>query len=92
MADRKCTGAQEAPLCCEVAWLRRRQALEDMPMNRVSARDEDDCPGCECCCGCGCGCGCPEVAAALEEQNKLLYDILASINALTVAHLAIGQQ
>ncbi len=88
MADRKCTGAQEAPLCCEVSWLRRRQELEDMPMHRINARDEGDCPGC----GCGCGCGCPEMVMALEEQSKLLYDLLASVNALTVAQLAVGRR
>ncbi len=85
MADRKCTGAQEAP-CCEVSWLRRRQELENMPMHRVNARSEDDCPGC------GCGCGCPEMVMALEEQSKLLYDLLASVNALTVAQLAVGRR
>lgn len=85
MAQRNRTGEDTSPACCEVAWLRRRQGLENTPINRVNARaDEDD--GCQVC-------GCDgEVLSLLEIQNRLLCDILGAVNALSAAQLATGKK
>ena len=73
----------ETPACCPVDWLRRRRELEDMPMARLKAPQEAAGP-----CPCR-GCGCPgELAATLEDQTRLLYDILATVNALAATQLA----
>lgn len=80
MAEKTCKGA-EAP-CCQVAWLQRRRALEDMPTTHIDAGDGQGCQS-----GCGCR-GWSETAALLECQNKLLCDILGALNALTAAQLA----
>lgn len=90
MAERNRARSAEAPLCCEVAWLRRRRELEETPMRRVQVQEDADCAPC---CGCACACGgCPELAALVEEQNKLLYDILGAVNCLTAAHLTADQR
>lgn len=85
MAERRRTRAAEAPVSCEVAWLRRRGELEDMPTRRIRAQAETSRAVEEC----GCRSGClAELAALAEEQNKLLCDILGAINCLTAARLA----
>lgn len=85
MAQRNRTGEDTSPACCEVAWLRRRQSLENTPMNRVDARaGEGD--GCQLC-----ACG-GEVLALLDTQNRLLCDILGAVNALSAAQLATAKK
>lgn len=80
MAEKTCTRAQGP--CCQVAWLQRRRALEDMPTTHIDARGGQQSRSCECCCRWG------ELEARLECQNKLLCDILGALNALTAAQLA----
>lgn len=85
MAERKRTGESGSPLCCEVAWMKRRRALEDMPTTHVDARaGEADCPQSALCCG--------ELRELLEAQNRLLCDILGAINSLTAAQLMSNQK
>ncbi len=83
MAEKTCTRAQDQAPSCQVAWLQRRQALEDMPTARV---DAGDCQTAES--GGGCCCHWREAEALLTCQNKLLFDILGALNALTAAYLA----
>lgn len=84
MADRNCSGAREPALDCQAARLRRRQELEDTPMAHLGTRVDASCPGCGLC-------QAGELAALLEEQNRLLYDILGAVTSLTAAQLAAGQ-
>ncbi len=87
MAERKRTGESGSPLCCEVAWLKRRRALEDMPTAHVDARSgEANCPQP------GQWCGCGELRELLEEQNRLLCDILGAVTSLTAAQLMANQK
>ncbi len=87
MAERKRTGESSSPLCCEVAWLKRRRALEDMPTTHVDARSgETSCTQSGPCCGFG------ELRELLEEQNKLLCDILGAVTSLTAAQLMANQK
>ncbi len=87
MAERKRTGENGSPLCCEVAWLQRRRALEDMPTTHVDARSgEAGCPQSAPYYGCG------ELRELLEAQNRLLCDILGAINSLTAAQLMANQK
>ncbi len=87
MAERKRTGENGSPLCCEVAWLKRRRALEDMPTTHVDARSgETGCPPSAQCWGLG------ELHELLEEQNKLLCDILGAVTSLTAAQLMANQK
>lgn len=87
MAERKRTGESGSPLCCEVAWLKRRRALEDMPTTHVDARSgETSCPQSAPWCGCG------ELCELLEAQNRLLCDILGAVNSLTAAQLMANQK
>lgn len=82
MAERTCTGESGSPLCCEVARVRRRRALEDMPTAHVNARAEETgslSSG---------GCQAETLAVLLETQNRLLCDILGAVNSLTAAQLA----
>ncbi len=79
MAEKTCTCAQ-AP-CCQVAWLQRRRALEDMPTTHIDAGAGQSSQSCGCC-------GWRELQGLLECQNKLLCDILGALNALTAAQLA----
>ncbi len=86
MAERKRTGESTSPLCCEVAWLKRRRALEDMPTTHVDARSgETSCPQPAPCWGVG------ELRELLEEQNRLLCDILGAVTRLTAAQLMPNQ-
>lgn len=86
MAERKRTGESGSPLCCEVAWMRRRRALENTPTNHVDARaGETDCPQPPPCWG-------GELAELLEAQNRLLCDILGAVNSLTAAQLMANQK
>lgn len=78
MAEKNCTRTQ-AP-CCQVTWLQRRQALEDMPTTHIAARDAQESESCSS--------RWSEVEALLEGQNRLLCDILGALNALTAAQLA----
>ncbi len=87
MAERKRTGESGSPLCCEVAWLKRRRALEDMPTTHVDARSgESSCSQPAQWYGCG------ELRELLEEQNRLLCDILGAVNSLTAAQLMANQK
>lgn len=72
--------------CCQAARLRVRQALENTPMNRVSAPAQAAGET-----SCACPCRAAQIAALLEEQTQLLYDILGAVNSLTAAQLAAGQ-
>lgn len=83
MADRNCPGRQNAVSSCQTSRT-RRQELEDTPMSRQGVRVEASCQGC-------CSCRAGELAALLEEQNRLLYDILGAVTSLTAAQLATGQ-
>lgn len=76
MADKTCS--QSAPLSCPVGWLQRRRALEDAPMTRFRGPQEQPCP----CRGCD-----RDLAATLELQTQLLYDILGAVNGLAAAQL-----
>ncbi len=87
MAERKRTGESGSPLCCEVAWLKRRRELEDMPTAHVDARSgEASCPQPAPWYGCG------ELRELLEEQNRLLCDILGAVTGLTAAQLMANQK
>ncbi len=87
MAERKRTGESGSPLCCEVAWLRRRRALEDMPTAHVDARSgETSCPQP------GPGGGIGELRELLEEQNQLRCGILGAVTSLTAAQLMANQK
>lgn len=82
MADRTCSGTQTASLGGRST---RRQELENTPMSRQGVRVEASaCQSCRACCP-------GELAALLEEQNRLLYDILGAVTSLTAAQLAAGQ-
>lgn len=70
--------------CCQAARLRVRQALENTPVNRVSAPAQTAGET-------SCSCRAAQIAALLEEQTQLLYDILGAVNSLTAAQLAAGQ-
>lgn len=85
MAARNCSGSSSTPLYSQVDWLCRRRELEDMPMARISPPQEtaSPCP-CRDCTG--------ELAATLEDQTRLLYDILATVNALAAAQLTQRDQ
>ena len=85
MAERNCSGTSQALSRCEEARLRRRRELEDTPMSRVTAPRED--ASGRSCCLCRAG----ELAELLEEQNRLLCDILGAVTSLTAAQLAAGQ-
>ncbi len=87
MAERKRTGESGSPLCCEVAWLKRRRELEDMPTAHVDARaGEASCPQPPQWYGCG------EIRELLAEQNRLLCDILGAVTGLTAAQLMVNQK
>lgn len=84
MADRKGFGGRDAAPGGLAARL-RRQELEDTPMSHWGTRvDASACQGCG-------ACRSGELAALLEEQNRLLYDILGAVTSLTAAQLAAGQ-
>lgn len=87
MAEKTCSGTRNAPLCCEVSWLRRRQELEDTPVTRRTVPRSES----SVCSGCGCACA-ARVNAALAAQQELLYDILAAVNGLAAASLTGNQQ
>lgn len=53
---------------------------EDVPMCRYT----NHIPGCDC--GCGCQSNC-QILAALEEQNRLLTELLGAVTSLTAACL-----
>ena len=83
MAQRTCTGGQDASLRGEISWLRRRRELEDMPMARINARsDEEEAQDC----------AASTLARLVAEQNRLLCDILGAVNALTATQLAAAQR
>lgn len=84
MAERNRLGTQDTSLSCQEARLRRRQELEDTPMSRQSCAVAT---AAQTCCSCRAG----ELAALLEEQNRLLCDILGAVTSLTAAQLAAGQ-
>lgn len=83
MAQKTCAGRQESPLCCEVAWLRRRRELEDMPTAHIDARGDESCPQ---------TCAIGALTRLVEEQNRLLCDILGAVNALTATQLAAAKR
>lgn len=83
MKDRALNRAAAVPVCCEAERLRRRRELEDMPMGRIDARGETGSKSCVCL---------GELTALTREQNRLLCDILGTMNALTAAQLAAAQR
>ena len=88
MAQRNCSGARAASLCYEQERLQVLQELEDTPTNVINVREElaADAAG-DCVCTWQ-----EELLLLLEDQNRLLYDILGAMTSLTAAQLALNQQ
>lgn len=86
MAQRSCSGAGQASSCFASERLQIRQELEDAPMNQINVREalaaeSDACPLWQ-----------EELLSLLEDQNRLLYDILGAMTSLTAAQLARDRQ
>ncbi len=80
MAEKACSEARRASLYQEADRVRVRRELEDAPMTRISPPSAGDRVG-----------SCPvggRMTALLEEQTRLLYDLLGAVTSLTAAQLA----
>lgn len=68
------------------ARLLRRQELEDTPMTRRGTAVDQSAATLSCA-----TCQLGTLITLMEEQNRLLYDILGATTSLTAAQLASGQ-